>query len=90
MNWKVDFSSDALKFLKQNNIDEDLVLEKIGLALNRLRGETINVDIKKLKGDWLGFYRIRSGKLRIIVEFQFSMHRAYVEAVDWRGNVYKE
>lgn len=41
MNWKVDFSSNALKFLKQNNIEEDLVLEKIGLALKRLRGATI-------------------------------------------------
>ena len=36
-----------------------------------------------------GFYRVRSGKIRIIVEFQFERNYAFVEEVDWRGNVYK-
>jgi mRNA interferase RelE/StbE len=89
MKWIVDFSDDSFKFLKKNKIPEDYIIEKIELTLKKLKGEDINVDIKKLKGKWEGFYRIRFGRLRIIVEFQFQDNRVYIERIDWRGNVYK-
>jgi mRNA interferase RelE/StbE len=89
MKWIVDFSDDSLKFLKKNKIREDYIIEKVELTLKKLKGEDINVDIKKLKGRWEGFYRIRFGKLRIIAEFQFQDNRVYIERIDWRGNVYK-
>ncbi len=89
MTWRVDFSKDSLKFLEQNNLEENFVIDKIKLALRKFKGENVNVDIKKLKGEWKGFYRIRSGKLRIIIEFQFEHCRAYIEKIDWRGGVYK-
>ena len=89
MNWRVDFSKDALKFLDQNNLKEDFIIDKIKFALRKFKGEDINIDIKKLKGEWEGFYRIRFGKLRIIVEFQFEICGAYIDKIDWRGNVYK-
>ena len=90
MNWCVDFSKDALKFLDQNNLKEDFVVDKIKLALKKFKGEHINVNIRKLKGEWEGFYRIRFGKLRIIVEFQFEIYRAYIDKIDWRGSAYKQ
>ena len=89
MNWRVDFSRDALKFLNQNNLKENFIIDKIKLVLEKFKGENINIDIKKLKGEWGGFYRIRFGKLRIIIEFQFEICRAYIDKIDWRGNVYK-
>ena len=89
MNWRVDFSKDALKFLDQNNLKEDFIIDKIKLALRKFKGEDINIDIKKLRGEWEGFYRIRFGKLRIIVEFQFETCGAYIDKVDWRGSAYK-
>lgn len=89
MNWRIDFSLSSLKFLRQNNLEENFIIDKIKLALRRFKGENININIKKLSGKWEGFYRIRSGRLRIIVEFQFEQNRAYIEEVDWRGNVYK-
>jgi mRNA interferase RelE/StbE len=89
MKWIVDFSDDSLKFLKKNKIREDYIIEKVELTLKKLKGEDINVDIKKLKGKWEGFYRIRFGRLRIIIEFQFQDNRVYIERIDWRGNVYK-
>ncbi|MBU3942448.1 type II toxin-antitoxin system RelE/ParE family toxin [Patescibacteria group bacterium] len=89
MNWFIDFSANSLKFLKRNNFKEDFVVSKVESAIKMFRGENVSIDIKKLKGDWEGFYRIRSGKLRIIVEFQFDQNRAYIEEIDWRGNVYK-
>ncbi len=89
MTWRFEFSSNSLKFFKKNNIEETFAINKIKLALKKLKGENINVDIKKLSGKWEGFYRIRSGKLRIIIEFNFKEHRVRIEEVDWRGNVYK-
>jgi len=89
MNWRIDFSKDALKFLEQNNFKEEFVIDKIKFTLRRFKGEDVNIDIKKLKGEWEKFYRIRSGKLRIIIEFQFESYRAYIDKIDWRGNAYK-
>jgi len=89
MNWKIDFSKDSLKFLEQNNLKEDIVIDKIKLVLRKFKGENVNVNIKKLSGKWEGFYRIRSGKLRIILEFQFENYRVYIERIDWRGSVYQ-
>lgn len=89
MNWHIDFSKNSLKFLNQNNLNEDFIVDKIILALRKFQGENINIDIKKLGGEWEGFYRIRSGKLRIIAEFHFKHYRAYIEEIDWRGNAYK-
>lgn len=89
MNWRIDFSAASLKFLKQNNLEENFVIDKIKLALQRFKGENANINIKKLGGEWEGFYRIRSRRLRIIVEFQFEKTQAYIEEIDWRGNVYK-
>lgn len=89
MNWRIDFSKNSLKFLERNNLRENFIVDKIRIALRKFRGEDININIKKLRGEWQGFYRIRSGKLRIIVEFQFEHYRACVEEIDWRSSVYK-
>jgi len=71
MKWRIDFSKNSLKFLARNNLKEEVIIDKIKLVLRKFRGESININIKKLRGEWEGFYRIRFGKLRIIVEFQF-------------------
>jgi len=89
MKWKIDFSKDSLKFLEHNNLKEDVVTDKVRIALRKFKGENVNLNIKKLSGKWQGFYRIRSGKLRIILEFQFENYRVYIEKIDWRGNIYK-
>jgi len=89
MKWRIDFSKDSLKFLEKNNLQEDFVIDKIKLALRKFKGEDININIKKLRGEWEGFYRIRVGKLRIIFEFQFENCRVYIEEIDWRGSAYK-
>lgn len=89
MKWRIDFSANSLKFLKKNNLKEDFIINKIKSAVRKFQGENININIKKLSGKWEGFYRIRSGKLRIILEFQFDISRVFVEEIDWRGSVYK-
>lgn len=89
MMWGVDFSPRAIAFLAKNRLGEEIVLEKIHLAVKKFHGEVVGVDIKKTKGRWAGFYRIRSGKLRIIASFHFTIQRVFVDVVDWRGNAYK-
>jgi len=89
MKCRIDFSAGSLKFLKRNNLKEDFVIDKIKLSLRKFQGQDININIKKLSGKWEGFYRIRFGKLRIILEFQFEINRVFVEEIDWRGSVYR-
>ena len=89
MSWNIDFSSQSLKFLAKNHLTEDEILEKVRLALRKFNGEPVSVDIKKLGGKWSGFYRIRSGKVRMVIEFKFESQSAFVEVIDWRGNAYK-
>lgn len=89
MKWRIDFSKDSLKFLEKNNLQENFIIDKIKLTLRKFKGENVNINVKRLSGEWERFYRIRSGRLRIIIEFQFEQNRAYIEEIDWRGNVYK-
>ena len=89
MIWRVDLSRDAEKFVQANRIEKEEALALIGKAIQRFQGESINIDLKKLKGAWQGFYRIRMGKMRIIAEFDFENSAVFIEQIDWRGNVYK-
>jgi mRNA interferase RelE/StbE len=89
MKWNVDFSPDSLKFLARNHISELEIIEKVRLALLKFDGKDVSIDIRKTKGKWAGFHRIRTGKLRILAAFYFSAKEVFVDTIDWRGNVYK-
>lgn len=89
MSWRVDLSKSAEKFLSKNELSIDEVRELAGKAICYFQGEGININIKKLKGDWTGFYRVRTGRIRIIAEFNFDNSIVFIEEIDWRGNAYK-
>lgn len=82
-------SKNAHKFLNANRIAKEEVFELLRKAIKKFQGEDINVDIKKLKGKWSGFFRIRKGKLRILAEFDFDNFSILIEEIDWRGGAYK-
>lgn len=90
MNWLIDFSEQSVKFCKKNSISSDKISELIVKAIKKLRGENINIEIAKLSGSWRGFYKIRTGKIRIIAAFDFDNQKVRVEIIDWRGNAYKK
>ncbi|TSC67884.1 MAG: plasmid stabilization protein [Parcubacteria group bacterium Gr01-1014_66] len=90
MRWVIDFTHDAEKFLGRNHMERERALDLVELAIRKFGGEVANVNIKKLKGAWRGFYRIKRGDLRIIASFDFEHSRALIEQIDWRGNAYKE
>ena len=90
MTWQISFSKGVIKFLdRSSEINEKEVVSLLKKALNRLINNSLeNVDLKKLKGDWLGFYRVRRGDLRIIFEINFEKHELHAEKIDFRGSVY--
>lgn len=89
MIFNLNFSKQAEKFLKTNGVTKEKIFGIIIKAVKKLRGEKINIDIKKLRGEWTGFFRIRIGKIRIIAEFDFDKQSVLVEIIDTRGNAYK-
>ena len=90
MSWTISFSRSADKFLQKNDLDKEDIFGLVKVAVRKFSGEVTNLDIKKLKGEWEGHYRIRKGDLRIIVFFDFERSRVLIEEIDWRGNAYKE
>jgi mRNA interferase RelE/StbE len=47
------------------------------------------LDIKKMRGEWEGFYRLRVGKIRVILTVNFDSSELEVYAIGARGDVYK-
>ncbi len=89
MDWEIGLSHQAEKFLAKNHLSDQFVIVPIGKAMRKLFGEPASVDIRRLSGAWAGYYRIRSGKIRIIFSFDAEERQVFVEVVDYRGNVYK-
>jgi len=65
-----------------NNIARTDIDKLLIGTVRRFQGEHVLVDIKKMKGRWRGFFRIRKGKLQIIAEFNFTNKRIGVEVID--------
>jgi mRNA interferase RelE/StbE len=88
MKWHIQYSRDADQFIDRQKIRDD-VREQLEFFLRKMKGEQINVDVRKLKGEWKGYLRIRKGKLRVIFSVDFSERVLYVERADFRGKAYK-
>ncbi len=86
--WRIDYSRDADKFIQKHNIQVE-VREELKKLLIRMKGEDVNIDLNKLKGDWVGYNRLRKGKIRIIFEVNKNEKVLFVERIDFRGDVYK-
>jgi mRNA interferase RelE/StbE len=91
---EVKFRREAIKFLQK--IPPDDVL-RIRLQLNQLMTSMeeqgiipfTELDIKKMRGDWEGFYRIRIGKIRVIFTLTANSKDIEVYTIGFRGDVYK-
>lgn len=76
--WKIDVSRQADKFVKKENIKDDKLLSLIQKFIDYSKGMNENIDVKKLKGKWAGYHRIRLGKIRIILKVDFEERRIYM------------
>ena len=80
-------------FIKNSNILSKIkVKELIIKAVKKIiKKEDINIDVKRLQGNLNNFYRIRSGKIRILFELENNEIKiiAIINDIDFRGDVYK-
>ena len=88
--WTYSFSKSSLKFLEQ--IDRE-AKERIRARLlelgDYLEGKSqASVDIKRLKGKWDGFYRLRVGRVRVILNFDRQEKVMRVCDIGFRGDIY--
>ncbi len=89
MDWVISWSKESVLFLDKNALSETAIIDVLRKAKEKLEGKDVNVNVKKLEGQWKPFLRIRMGKIRVIAEFNFSKHQIYIHQIDYRGNVYK-
>ncbi|QLE57113.1 type II toxin-antitoxin system RelE/ParE family toxin [Nostoc sp. TCL26-01] len=90
----IKFRKNAIKFLEKANIEEtDKIQEKLNQLLIIIEEQGIipftELDIKKMKGDWEGFYRLRLGKIRIIFTVTIDSGEIEIYTIGMRGDVYK-
>ncbi len=88
MKWRIDYSRDTEKFIQKQDIHNE-VREELEKFLKKIHGGNVNIDLKKLGGNWEGYYRLRKGKLRIIFEVNKIDKVLFVEKIDFRGDIYK-
>lgn len=55
MKWRLDYSRDAEKFIRKQNVHLK-VKEELKKFLMKMKGEDVNIDLKKLEGGWAGYY----------------------------------
>ncbi|MBW4604793.1 MAG: type II toxin-antitoxin system RelE/ParE family toxin [Calothrix sp. FI2-JRJ7] len=91
----VKFRKKAIKFLeKANPEDVENIREQINQISTAVEEQAVipftELDIKKRKGDWEGFYRLRIGKNRIIFTVDIDSRDIQIYAICARGDVYNK
>lgn len=58
--------------------------------LKQLESEPLSQpQVKRMVGDWAGYYRIRLGDIRIIFWYEEDNDTVYVDYIGARGDIYK-
>lgn len=91
---KVKFHKNALKNLeKLNSKTKEKIRTKIKELISCYDGSGIipfnQMQIKKLEGKWIGFFRMRIGKIRLIYRIDKELLEIQIYEIDNRGDVYK-
>lgn len=92
---EIKFRKSARQFLRKlDETNADRIREKIIILKTSLEQEEELpwqiLDIKKLKGQWLGFFRIRVGDIRIIFKCDREEEQILIYDIHFRGDVYKK
>ena len=89
----IKFRKQAIKFLQKASAED---AAKIQSALRQLVVTVEeqglipfnDLDIKKMKGEWEGFYRLRVGKNRAVFTVRIDSGEVDVYTIGARGDVY--
>jgi mRNA interferase RelE/StbE len=91
---EVRFSKRAVKFLKKLDAQSaEKVRQKILQLQSMLEAEGIipftELDIKKLKGQWDGYFRLRVGQIRVIFTvIDSEIEILLIQDIGFRGGIY--
>jgi mRNA interferase RelE/StbE len=90
----IKFRKSAVKFLEKAAAEDvERIREKLRQLLIAIEEQGVlpftDLDIKKMKGDWEGFYRLRLGKIRIIFTLHLNSSDIEIYTIGYRGDVYK-
>jgi len=90
----VEFIKKSTKFLeKLDEKNKEKIRLKIRSFVLSLEEGIIpfrELDIKKLKGEWRDFYRMRLGNIRIIFRIDIEKNKLIIYEIDHRGSAYKK
>ena len=89
MSWKIDYSRKAGKFAEHRGLCER-VEEEVAKFLKAYERGSKLPDVIVLKGIWKGYFRIKFRGLRIIFDVNPAEKTVFIEAIDYRGDVYKK
>lgn len=87
--WQIELSRRVDKFAKKENIKDDEILTLVKKVIDYSKGLDENIDVKKMKGKWKGYHRIKIGKIRMILRIDFKNKIAFIDKIDFRGDVYR-
>ena len=93
MEWRIRIHRRAYRFLerlhedKRRNIEEKL--KKLVKALESGVLPYRRLDIRRLRGEWEGFLRLRVGNIRIIFKIDFETKTIYIYHIHYRESAYK-
>ncbi len=90
MKYRIELSNSAAKAIRKGILTRERLLDAIDRFICWVAGKDINVDVEKLEGVWSGSYRIRIGRIRVIILIDYEKHSIFVDRIDLRGNVYKK
>ncbi|RPJ82190.1 MAG: type II toxin-antitoxin system RelE/ParE family toxin [Deltaproteobacteria bacterium] len=85
--YRIEFAKKAAKFYQKT---DTATAQRLNRVLERLTEDPFNLpNIKHLKGELAGSYRIRMGDIRIIYSVDQAARIVYIEVIGYRGDVYK-
>jgi len=92
---EIQYLKKSDKFLAKNShiISKEKVKRLITKAIKKIiLNEDTNIDLKRLKGNYSNFYRVRTGNIRILFEVDNQKIKiiAIVTDIDFRGNIYNK
>jgi mRNA interferase RelE/StbE len=83
--YQVKLSKQAVKMIKKLN---EPVLSKVKSKLKSLENWPIKADVKAMKGNYKGYYRLRIGNIRVIFYPDPKSKVIYIDAIGFRGDMY--
>lgn len=89
------FRKSAIKFLESADSETTAnIRQKLNQLVSSVENQSIipfnDLDIKKMKGNWEGYYRLRIGKIRVIFIVDLTLGDIEIYNIGFRGDVYKD